>query len=73
MLEASSELDLAKKPLNPIAAAELRPHHLHRNRTLVPEIAGEIDGGHAAGPDLTLHYISAAESGCQAFGDIAHR
>jgi hypothetical protein len=73
MLQASSELDLAKEPLDSIGTAQLRPDHLHRNGTLVPEIAGEIDGGHAAGADLTLHRISAAESGAQAFGDIAHQ
>jgi hypothetical protein len=73
MLQASRQLDLAKKALDAIAAAELRTHHLHRNGTFVPEIAGEIDGGHAAGADLTLHRISAAKSGAQALGDIAHR
>jgi hypothetical protein len=73
MLQAGSELDLAEESLDAMAAAELRAHHLHRNRTLVPEIAGDVDGGHAAGADLTLHYISAAEGGCQALGDIAHR
>ena len=72
VLEPCGELDLAKEPLHPLPSTELGPDDLERHRAFVPEIARQIDGGHATRTDLALHCIPAADGGRQAFGDVAH-
>ncbi len=58
MLEPGGELDLALEPVVAHAGGELRMEQLERHRPVVPEVAGEVDRGHAPAPELALERVS---------------
>ena len=47
MLEPGGEPDLALEALGAERGGELGVEHLERDRPVVPEVAGEVDRGHA--------------------------
>ena len=54
MLQVGGRPDLAEKPLGADHGGELRAHDLDGDLAVVPEILRQVDGGHAAGPELAL-------------------
>jgi len=52
VLQAGDDLDFLQKPRRSDRGGELWVQDLERHRTLVLEIAGEVDRGHAAAPDF---------------------
>ena len=69
MLQPGGELDLALEALGTERGGELGMEHLEGDRPVVPEITGEIDGGHAAAPELALEAVALS----QAFAKQDHR
>ena len=61
MLQRGGGGDLGEKPVSAEDRSELRAQNLERNLSLVPEILGEIDGGHAPGTELTFDAVSARQ------------
>ena len=46
--------------------------HLDGNLSIVPDVACEIDGGHAALPDLAFDEIAIGEGDIEAFSGRSH-
>jgi hypothetical protein len=61
MLESSGESDLAMEALRSERVGEIGVKDLQGNRAVVFEIAGEMDGGHATTPELTLERVATAQ------------
>ena len=57
----AGESDLALEALGPERGGELGVEHLERDRPLVPEVVGEVDGGHAAAAELALEGVAVGE------------
>ena len=57
--------DLPDEPLRAEDRAQLRPQDLEGHLAVVLEVVGQIDGRHAAPPQLALEGIAADESGVQ--------
>ena len=73
MLEPRGELDLAQEPLGTEGGGELGLEHLEGDRPVVLEVAGEIDRGHAAAPELALEHVAVAQGvGEERRGDCGH-
>jgi hypothetical protein len=72
MLKSGGERDLALKPLGTGARAQLRPDDLERDGTIVLEVTGEVDRGHAAVSQLVLERVTVAEGGGEFGRDIGH-
>ena len=58
MLQPGGELDLAQEALRAERGGELGVEHLERDRAVVLEVVGEIDGGHAAAAELALERVT---------------
>jgi hypothetical protein len=58
VLQAGGELDLAQEPLGAEAGRHLGVEHLEGHRAVVPQVAGEVDRGHAPTPELTLERVA---------------
>ena len=65
MVEPGGEPDLPDEPLGAQRVRQLGMEDLQGDRTVVPEIAGEIDRGHAATAELALEHVAVAEGVCQ--------
>jgi hypothetical protein len=63
MLELGRELDLAEEALGAERGGELGPEHLEGDQSLVPEVPREVNGGHAALPELALDGVAAGQRG----------
>ena len=61
MLQVGGELDLGQEPLGADHGGELGAQELERDLAVVPEVLGEIDGGHAAGADLAFDPVAVGE------------
>ena len=72
MMEPGGGLYLEPEPLGTERGAELRTQQLERDGTLVLEIAGEIDRGHAAAPELALERELAPERAHDVAGWVVH-
>ena len=46
--------------------------HLERDRAVVPEVAGELDGGHAAAAELALELVSVPQPFAQGGDRVGH-
>ena len=68
MGEPGGDLDLAQEALGPIAAASSGLQDLDRDRAVVLEVAGEVDGRHAAAADLALDSVATGKRLRQAIG-----
>jgi len=58
--KARGDLDFLQEALGPDGAGQLGIEHLHGDSASVLTIAGEVDGGHAATPELALDLIPLA-------------
>ena len=71
VLEIRRDLDLGEEPLDAQHRTELGIQQLERHGTVVAQIAGEIDRGHAAGADLALDGV-AVRQGFFELGEDVH-
>ena len=65
VLEPGGELDLALEALGAERGGQLGVEHLERDRPLVLEVAGEIDGGHAPAAELALERVAVPQAFAQ--------
>jgi hypothetical protein len=63
VLEAGRQLDLVLEAPRAERRRELGMEDLERYEPVVLEIAGEVDRGHAAPPELLLEQVSVGQSG----------
>jgi hypothetical protein len=63
VLQAGGDPDLPEEPLGSERGGELGAQHLERDGPIVPEVVGEIDGGHAATAKLALDPIAIGQGG----------
>ena len=61
MLEPGGGADLAQESLGAEARAEVGMQDLEGDGPVVPEVAGEVDGGHAAAAELALEGVPPAQ------------
>lgn len=61
MLQVGGGADLAREPVDAERLCQLRTKYLDRNRAVVPEIAGKVDGCRTALTELTLDAIAVLE------------
>ena len=61
MLQVGDGLDLAEEPLGADDGREVGPEDLDGDLALVAEVAGEVDGGHAALAQLALDAVAVGE------------
>ena len=73
VLEVRGDLDLAEEPLDAEHGAELRIEHLERDVAIVLEVAREIDGRHAAAPDLALENVRGSKGFLELREEVAHQ
>jgi hypothetical protein len=67
VLQARGELDLELEALRAKSPGQLRMEHLERYGTIVPEVIGEIDNGHATPPELALEGVAVGQGGLEFF------
>lgn len=72
MLQVRGGLDLAEEALGADHRREFGLQHLDGDLALVLEVLGEVDGGHASLPELTLDAVSVGEGGGEAIKRSAH-
>jgi hypothetical protein len=65
MLQVGGDLDLPEEPLRPQHGGEFGLEHLDRHLPVVPEVAGQVHGGHAALAELPLEAVAASQGGVQ--------
>jgi hypothetical protein len=70
VLEPCGEPDLALEPFRAERGGELGEENLERDRTVVLDVAGEIDRGHATPAELTLERVPPAQSFLKLSGKI---
>ncbi|MGH8570392.1 MAG: hypothetical protein ACREXU_20910 [Gammaproteobacteria bacterium] len=58
MLQAGGKADLALESVGAERRGKLGMEHLERHRPVVPQVASEIDGGHAPAPELALECVA---------------
>ena len=71
-LRRRGDLDLAQEPIGADVGGKLRVEHFHRDRPPMLEVLGQMDGGHAAAPDLALELVAASQSFLQAVDQTGH-
>src|SRR5207247_1234009 len=64
-------LGLTQNPVRPESRRQLRAEHLERHLTVMLDVVREIDGRHAAAPQLSLDDIAAGEGGGEAVALIS--
>ena len=72
MLQIGGELDFLKEPLGAENGAEFRAEHFERDETVVPEVLGQVDRGHASRAQLPIQPITVGERYREAFQDSVH-
>ena len=73
MLQAGGDPDLLEESLRSERGGELGAQDLERDGPIVPEVAGEIDGGHAAASELALDAIAIGQGGREEVGRLGQR
>src|SRR6059036_2544586 len=61
MLQLCGDVDLATEPLDPQRGCELRAQHLDGYLAVMPQVLGEVHGGHPARAELALDRVSPGE------------
>ena len=61
MLQVGDGLDLAQEALGADHGGEIGSQHLDGDLATVPEVVGEIDGGHAPLAELPLDTVAVGE------------
>ena len=72
MVELGGDGDLAEEPLGAERVGEFGVEDLDRDRAIVLEIVREVDGGHAALPELALDAVAVGEGGSESGGGGGH-
>jgi hypothetical protein len=72
VLEIRRRLDLGQKALRADDGRQLGLQNLEGDFPLVPEVVGQIDGGHAALPELALDPVAAFEGPVEEADGILH-
>ncbi len=70
MLKVRGRLDLGQEALRPDDGRELGLQDFQRDLTLVAEVLGQVDRGHAALAELALDAVAALERRVQARDDV---
>jgi hypothetical protein len=70
MLQAGGGPDLQEEPLRSERGSELGAQDLERDGPIVSEVAGEIDGGHAAASEFALDAIAIGQGGREEVGRL---
>ena len=65
VLQPGGELDLAQEPLGAERCGELRMEHLERDRPVVLQVLGQVDGRHAAAAELAVERVAVGEGGLE--------
>ena len=73
MLEVGGGLDLAQEALGADDGGQFGPEHLDGDLAVVLEVLGQVDGGHAALPELPLEAVAIRQGFGQAGEDVGHR
>ena len=73
VVETRGEPNLPNEPLRTQHLRKLRMQNLQGDRTVVPEIAGEIDRGHAATAELALERVAVRQGGFETFKGLEQR
>ena len=69
MLQRRGDADLLEEPLGADGGGELLAQHLDRDVAIVPHVAREVHGGHAAAPELALDLVAARERRRESLGE----
>ncbi len=72
VLQVGGDLDLVQEPLGPDHRGQLGPQHLERDLAVVLHVVGQVDRGHAPGPQLPLDHVAIAQGHLQRFSDTRH-
>ena len=72
VLQPGGEADLALEPVRPERGGQLGVEHLERHRPVVPEVLGEVDGGHAPAAELALDRVAVPQSRAEIRQGIRH-
>jgi hypothetical protein len=72
MLEPGGDLHLAREAARAHGGGDLGPQDLQGDLPVVLEVLGEIDGGHAALPELALEAIAVVKGGLQLGERLGH-
>ena len=72
MLQVGRGPDLAEEPLGADHGGELGPQDLDGDLAVVPQVLGEVNGGHAALAELALDPIAVGQRGGQAEPGFLH-
>jgi hypothetical protein len=72
VLQTRRRPDLGEKALRADDCGELGAQHLERDLAPVPEVIGQVDGGHAALAEFTLDAVATVERAIQPMGDVGH-
>ena len=73
VVEPGGEVDLAEKPLGTQGGSQFGVEHLERDRSVVPEIAREVDRGHAAAAELALEHVAVGQGGLEPLKGLGQR
>ncbi len=65
VLEARGETDLPREAVGAQREGQLRVQHLERHLAAAPDVARQVDGGHAAAAELALEEVAAGEGRAQ--------
>ena len=60
--EPGRSLDLAQEAIRAEHRSEFGVEHLERDEPLVPEVASEVHGRHAAAPEFALEHVAVGQS-----------
>jgi hypothetical protein len=58
VLQAGDDFNFLEEPVGAECADDLRPKHFDRDLTRMLQVLREIDGGHAAPPELALDRVA---------------
>ncbi|MBK6458003.1 MAG: hypothetical protein IPF87_18270 [Gemmatimonadetes bacterium] len=70
MLQIRGDADLSQKALDAQHGAELGAQHLERHLAVVPQVVGEVDGRHPAGPDLSIDAIPLTQARLESLSHV---
>ncbi len=72
-LELRGDVDLSQESLGADGLSQVGTQDLDGDCASVPDVAGEVDGGHAAVTQLALHGVPSLKCLLQSGSDVAHR
>ena len=62
MLQPRRDLDLVEEAVAAEGGRQLGPEHLDRHPAMVPDILGQVDGGHSAAAELAFEHVPIPQS-----------